>query len=84
MVRLQPDQLAKVDGWRERQDDTPTRPEAIRSMIESATSHVFVDGRRGAYGVTFPDKPGCTAMGSTLAEALENAAGALRNWERAR
>ena len=35
-VRLQPDQLAKVDQWRERQDDTPTRPEAIRRLVEKA------------------------------------------------
>lgn len=37
-VRLQPDQLAKVDEWRERQDDTPTRPEAIRRLVEKALS----------------------------------------------
>jgi hypothetical protein len=35
-VRLQPEQLAKVDEWRERQDDTPTRPEAIRRLVEKA------------------------------------------------
>jgi len=34
-VRLQPDQLAKVDAWREAQDDAPTRPEAIRRLVES-------------------------------------------------
>jgi hypothetical protein len=36
MVRLQPDQLAKVDAWRGAQDDTPTRPEAIRRLVEKA------------------------------------------------
>ena len=35
-VRLQPDQLAEVDRWRERQDDNPTRPEAIRRLVEKA------------------------------------------------
>ena len=35
-VRLQPDQLAKVDAWRESQNDTPTRPEAIRRLVEKA------------------------------------------------
>jgi hypothetical protein len=35
-VRLQPDQLAKVDAWREGQDDKPTRPEAIRRLVEKA------------------------------------------------
>jgi hypothetical protein len=28
---------------------------------------VLIDGRRGGYGVVFPDLPGCTAMGRTLA-----------------
>jgi len=36
MVRLQPEQLAKVDQWRERQDDKPSRPEAIRRLVASA------------------------------------------------
>lgn len=36
MVRLQPDQLAKVDDWREHQDDKPTRPEAIRRLVEKS------------------------------------------------
>lgn len=36
MVRLRPDQLTKVDRWREAQDDTPTRPEAIRRLVEKA------------------------------------------------
>jgi len=34
-VRLQPDQLAKVDRWREAQDEKPTRPEAIRRLIDN-------------------------------------------------
>tara|TARA_R110000787_G_scaffold83794_1_gene180059 strand:+ start:1090 stop:1275 length:186 start_codon:yes stop_codon:yes gene_type:complete len=35
-VRLQPDQLGKLDAWREGQDDKPTRPEAIRRLVEKA------------------------------------------------
>jgi hypothetical protein len=35
-VRLQPQDLAKLDAWRERQDDRPTRPEAIRRILEKA------------------------------------------------
>ena len=27
---------------------------------------VLIDGRRGGYGVVFPDLPGCTVMGRTL------------------
>ena len=41
---------------------------------------VQVDGKPGAYGVVFPDLPGCTAMGKTKREALSNAAKALREW----
>lgn len=33
-VRLQPDDLAAVDAWRDQQDDAPTRPEAIRRLVE--------------------------------------------------
>jgi hypothetical protein len=33
-VRLQPSNLAMVDDWASQQDDQPSRPEAIRRMIE--------------------------------------------------
>ena len=41
---------------------------------------VLIDGKSGAYGVVFPDLPGCTAMGKTMDDALANAAEALRDW----
>src|SRR5882724_7472195 len=41
---------------------------------------VLVDGKAGAYGVVFPDLPGCVAMGETIDEALANAADVLRDW----
>jgi predicted RNase H-like HicB family nuclease len=41
---------------------------------------VLIDGKAGGYGVTFPDLPGCTAMGKTIDEAMANAAEALRDW----
>lgn len=34
----------------------------------------------GAYGVVFPDLPGCTSMGDTIEEALANAAEAATEW----
>lgn len=40
---------------------------------------VLIDGETGAYGVVFPDLPGCTAMGATLDEALAHAGDALRD-----
>jgi hypothetical protein len=36
MVRIQPDGLMALDGWIKRQDDKPTRPEAIRRLLEKA------------------------------------------------
>ena len=41
---------------------------------------VLVDGKAGSYGVTFPDLPGCVAMGKTVDEAIANASEALRDW----
>ncbi|HEY9012817.1 MAG TPA: type II toxin-antitoxin system HicB family antitoxin [Devosia sp.] len=40
----------------------------------------LIDGEAGAYGVVFPDAPGCTAMGATQDEALNDAADALAEW----
>ena len=40
----------------------------------------LIDGKAGAYGVAFPDLPGCTAMGATLDAAIANAAEAMRDW----
>src|SRR5262245_13214875 len=33
-----------------------------------------------AWGIHFPDLPGCTSAGSTMEEAVENAGKALRLW----
>ena len=41
---------------------------------------VLVDGEPGAYGVVFPDAPGCAATGDTIDEALLNAREALGEW----
>ena len=41
---------------------------------------VLIDGKAGAYGVVFPDIPGCVAMGRTIDEALAHAADILRDW----
>jgi predicted RNase H-like HicB family nuclease len=40
----------------------------------------LIDGKAGAYGVVFPDLPGCTAMGKSVEEALANAAESMRDW----
>ncbi|PYE86540.1 type II toxin-antitoxin system HicB family antitoxin [Phyllobacterium leguminum] len=40
----------------------------------------LIDGKAGAYGVVFPDAPGCAAMGKTLDEAIRNAVSALAEW----
>lgn len=36
MLRLQPDQLSKLDAWITRQDKPVSRPEAIRMLLEAA------------------------------------------------
>ena len=36
MVRLLPGQLGKLDAWREAQGDQPSRPEAIRRLVDRA------------------------------------------------
>lgn len=41
----------------------------------------LIDGEAGAYGVSFPDLPGCVAMGVSLDEALAGAAEALREFD---
>jgi predicted RNase H-like HicB family nuclease len=38
----------------------------------------LIDGETGAYGVSFPDLPGCVAMGRTVDGALMAAAEAHR------
>ena len=40
----------------------------------------LIDGEDGAYGVVFPDLPGCVAMGATVDEALTQAEEAARDW----
>lgn len=39
-----------------------------------------LDGKPGAFGVSFPDCPGCTAMGKDENEAYVNAIDALCEW----
>jgi predicted RNase H-like HicB family nuclease len=40
----------------------------------------LIDGGPGAYGVVFPDLPGCTAMADTVDQAMTAAADALGDW----
>ena len=40
----------------------------------------LIDHEPGLYGVTFPDLPGCVAVGTTVDQALLNAEAALRDW----
>ena len=37
----------------------------------------LIDGKAGAYGVAFPDLPGCVDVGCTVGEAIRNAADAV-------
>ncbi len=40
----------------------------------------LIDGSQGAYGIVFPDLPGCVAMGATVDKAMVLAAEALGDW----
>lgn len=40
----------------------------------------LLDGVEGAYGIVFPDLPGCTAGGDTIADVTSNAIAAVREW----
>ena len=40
----------------------------------------LIDGEKGAYGVVFPDLPGCNGMGSTIEEAIQDAQDAMPVW----
>jgi predicted RNase H-like HicB family nuclease len=42
----------------------------------------ILDGEAGAFGVSFPDCPGCVAMGKDENETYENAIEALSEWVR--
>jgi len=45
-VRLQPDQLAKLDAWIAHQPaPTPSRPEAVRRILEARLVHEEERGR---------------------------------------
>lgn len=41
---------------------------------------VEYDADAGAYGIVFPDLPGCCAMGDTLEELIQNAEDVLRDF----
>jgi hypothetical protein len=36
---VEPDQVAALDRWIERQDDQPSRPEAVRRLINKALAN---------------------------------------------
>lgn len=40
----------------------------------------LLDGVEGAYGIVFPDLPGCTAGGDTIADVTSDAIAAVREW----
>lgn len=59
------------------------RPPPIFGSSAVTRYVALIDGDAGAFGVVIPDCPGCTAMGATIEEALDNAAEALRDWTEA-
>lgn len=53
----------------------------LKMKAEALMAYIaLIDGAPGGYGVSFPDLPGCVAMGDTLEEATKGAIEALREW----
>jgi predicted RNase H-like HicB family nuclease len=52
----------------------------LKERVQVTRYVALVDGKPGAFGVVFPDCPGCTAMGHTVEDALANAVEALADW----
>src|SRR5712671_5388023 len=46
---------------------------AGENMSETTRYVALIDGEPGAYGIIFPDLPGCTAMGRTIDEVMRHA-----------
>lgn len=40
----------------------------------------IIDGKIAAYGIVFPDLPGCTSMGATIDAAFQGGIEAMRLW----
>ncbi|MDP1738336.1 MAG: type II toxin-antitoxin system HicB family antitoxin [Caulobacter sp.] len=74
--------LAFAWHLRPRPGDQDLIPRSLASVTIMG-HRVHIDGRPGAWGVVFPDCPGCCAMGKTVEEALANSAEALADWLRA-
>ena len=56
------------------------RAEGNQNRLSMARYPALIDGKKGAYGVTFPDLPGIVAMGKTIDEAMRNAEEALLDY----
>jgi predicted RNase H-like HicB family nuclease/predicted RNA binding protein YcfA (HicA-like mRNA interferase family) len=60
---------------------SPNRRDGVTNMAKAKTRYaVVIDGEPGAFGLWVPDMPGCTSMGATVDELLQNAQEALRLW----
>jgi hypothetical protein len=46
MVRLLPEQAARLDAWRKNSPDRPGRPEAIRRLIDSGLPSALPDKQK--------------------------------------
>jgi hypothetical protein len=51
-VRVQPDLMKDLDEWRSSQDDSPSRPEAIRRLLQTAFGGTPRSGGRGSKGTS--------------------------------
>ncbi len=52
----------------------------LERLVEMARYVAIFEGEEGAYGISFPDLPGCVAMGTTAHEVWRNAVEVLADW----
>jgi hypothetical protein len=65
VTRMHPPQLEQLDAWIARQDDAPSRPEAIRRLLErglaAAHSDAQVESRAGVLKRALSSEPAKTS-----------------------
>lgn len=54
-TRFQADLLAAIDEWRKTQPDLPTRPEAVRRLVELGMSEEFIASPKVIIGTNLGD-----------------------------
>lgn len=77
-VRLTPERLAVLDAWREAQPDKPTRPEAIRRLVDLALAPARGRDMALKYAAEMTDEEDAALTFAALADPDNPPRGKLR------